>query len=185
MYEPSESSFLSSFNEDTSRSSRDHLNTFLASRDISPVRHSLKTPWNESSLSTKRYYIRKSKQAVEACLQEIASQDTEMLFSTLSQSLKTSSNYSSALMDALVECYNIANHWSTRRQILSIMADKVSFKQLKLWIPDITRYRYNIARHHCLLHGRGAVVANDKKTRIYIFYVRLGLKVKNSITLGA
>ena len=34
-------------------------------------------------------------------------------------------------MGVLVECYQNASHWSTRRQILSIMADKVSFKVVK------------------------------------------------------
>jgi hypothetical protein len=38
----------------------------------------------------------------------------------------------------------------------AILADKVSFKTVQQWIPDITRYRYSIARHHLLLHGRGA-----------------------------
>ena len=56
------------------------------------------------------------------------------------------------LIDALAECYNNATHWSTRRQILSIIADKVSFKTLQRWIPGLTRYRFHITMHHRLLH---------------------------------
>ncbi|KXJ08857.1 hypothetical protein AC249_AIPGENE14738 [Exaiptasia diaphana] len=57
---------------------------------------------------------------------------------------------------------------TTRRQILSILADKVGFKDLKMWIPQLTRYRFNIARQHILLHGRGSVIETTKNTRICI-----------------
>ena len=72
------------------------------------------------------------------------------------------------LLAALVETYENMNHWSIRRQILSIIADKVSFPTLQKWIPNLTRYRYNIARHHRLLHGRGVEVPQEKNTRIYV-----------------
>lgn len=48
--------------------------------------------------------------------------------------------------------------WETRRQILSIMADKVSFRKLRRWIPDLSNYRFTEAKRHCLVHGRGAPV---------------------------
>ncbi|PFX16505.1 hypothetical protein AWC38_SpisGene19224 [Stylophora pistillata] len=48
------------------------------------------------------------------------------------------------------------------------MADKVSFKALKTWLPNLSRYRFNIARHHILLHGRGATVplAENKRMKV-------------------
>lgn len=125
-------------------------------------------PWDEASSRTKRSYGKKAKQVVSACLEEIAPNDAEMLFASVSKVSQTDSIFDSALMDALSECYNSASHWSTRRQILSIIADKVTFKQLKKWLPEVTRYRFNIARHHRLLHGRGAVVNIDRGTRICI-----------------
>ena len=77
-------------------------------------------------------------------------------------------NLDSTLMEAIKECYANADHWSTRRQILSVVADKMSFKEIKTWIPDLSRYRYNIAGHHRLLHGRGAVVPISTSTRMYV-----------------
>ena len=71
-------------------------------------------------------------------------------------------------MDAIKECYAIADHWSTRKQILSVVADKMSFKEIKTWIPDLSRYRYNIARLHRLLHGRGAVDPISTSTSTYV-----------------
>ena len=55
-----------------------------------------------------------------------------------------------------------------RRQILSIIADKVSYKEIQKWIPDISRYRYNIAIHHRLLHGRGSVVPVHSTAWIHV-----------------
>ena len=110
---------------------------------------------------------------VEACLEEIAPNDSDMLFHSLYESSESDSTVDSALLKALAECYNNAQHWSTRRQVLSIMADQVTFKQLKHFIPSLTRYRYNIARHHLLLHGRGAVPQVEKNTRIRIPQAKL------------
>ena len=148
--------------------SKEKLNSFLASRDISPIRHRLTLPWNQASERTKRLHVRKGKQAVFAALEEIAPECPEKLLDTIKSSLEDDKKIDSALIDALTECYNNASHWSTRRQILSIMADKLSFKELQYWIPDLTRYRFNIARHHALLHGRGSVVPISKNTRMYI-----------------
>ena len=139
-------------------SPREKLNEFLASRDISPIRHSLETPWTEASDRTKRHYTRKARQVVDACLNEIAPADSEELFSSLMKSEIDESTTYSTLMEFLTECYNNAIHWSIRRQILSIMADKATYKELKRWMPHLSRYRLKIARHHLLLHGRGCKV---------------------------
>ena len=161
LYEPS-------FSEEKSESPREKLNEFLASRDISPIRHSLDKPWIEASERTKRHYTRKARQTVNACLNEIAPEDSEMLLSSLVKSKLEENTIDSSLMECLTECYNNATHWSTRRQILSIMADKLTFKDLQRWIPSLSRYRFNIARHHLLLHGRGSKVPSVKNTRMCI-----------------
>ena len=126
------------------------------------------TPWAQASERTKRHYIRKSRQTVSACLNEIAPEESEMLLSILAQPKFEDKTIDSSLMECLAECYNNATHWSTRRQILSIMADKVTFKDLQRWIPNLSRYRFNIARHHLLLHGRGSEVPPVNNTRMYI-----------------
>jgi hypothetical protein len=117
---------------------------------------------------TKRYHSRKAKQVINACLEEIAPKDHQQLLNLVCSTYNTSENIDFTLLDALTECYNNASHWSTRRQILSIIADKVSYKELQRWIPDLSRYRYNIARHHRLLHGRGSVVPTLPSTRMYV-----------------
>ena len=163
IYEPTEISMNMSGENQGKQTSREMLNQFLASRDVSPIRNSLTIPWDEAAEQTKRYYTRKAQQVVSVALEEIAPQSFEMLLTALKFKSKDDvSCGDSMLLEALVECYNNASNWSKRRQMLSIMADKVSFKVLQSWIPGLSRYRYNIARNHLLLHGRGSVVAAVK-----------------------
>lgn len=176
-YKPPESSDDSGDEATPSAStSRDKLNEFLSSRDISPIRSKLNTTWHFTKERTKRHYTRKARQAVHAVIEEIAPGETDSLWEALVSSrgiarqfpLDTEDHADTTLIEALAECYNNAGHWSTRRQILSILADKVSFKVLKRWIPNLTRYRFSIARHHQLLHGRGAVMPTVQHTRMYV-----------------
>ena len=176
LYQPSESSEDSDETHKPSTSSRKKLNEFLACRDVSPIRYHLKKPWNLAADRTQRYHTRKARQVVTAALEEIAPQDTENLWNSLVKSKRVMQPPSSeeeeplvvTLIDALAECYNNASHWSTRRQILSIIADKVSFQTLQRWIPGLIRYRFNTARHHRLLHGRGSVIPTPCHTRMYV-----------------
>ena len=145
------------------------LNSFLAARDVSPIRTSMKASWDEAAGRTKRHYLRKAKQVVFATLEEIAPNNSEMLFRAMKEKqLGDDEGMDSTLLEALAACYENASHWSSRRQILSIFADKVSFKTIKQWLPNISRYRYNIARHHLLLHGRGLDFPPKKQTRIRV-----------------
>ncbi|KAL9974336.1 hypothetical protein ACROYT_G011360 [Oculina patagonica] len=130
--------------------SRSALNDFLASRDISPIRSSLRTTWDDVGERTKRYYVKKASEAVAASLEVIAGEDSDKLWDKLvsskamnqhfpSTSLETE-KVDSVLLESLAECYNSATQWDTRRQILSIMVDKISFKSLQRWIPNLTQY---------------------------------------------
>ena len=165
MYQPSEESMMSTCAE---KSPREKLNEYLSSRDISPIRNILLTPWEMASDRTKRLHLRKAQQVVHTCLEEIAPGESAQLFLHMHKRLETGSNIDCSLMEALLECYNSAGHWSSRRQILFIIADKVSFNDLLRWIPSLTKYRYDIARHHTLLHGRGAAIPAVSNTRICV-----------------
>ena len=139
MYEPSEESMMSPCVE---KSPREKLNEYLSSRDISPIRNTLSTSWEMASDRTKRLHLRKAQQVVHICREEIAPGESAELFRYLHERFETGSNVDGSLMEALLECYNNAGHWSSRRQILSIMADKVNFKDLRRWIRSLTKYRY-------------------------------------------
>ena len=127
------------------------------------------TPWEEAAGRTKRHYLRKVKQVVFATLEEISPNNSVMLFRSIKErQLDENDDMDCMLLEALTACYENASHWSSRRQILSIFADKVNIKTLQQWIPDITRYRYSIGRHHLLLHGRGADLSPQTHVRIKV-----------------
>ena len=130
-------------------------------------------PWDMASDRTQRFHIRKAKQVVDAALEEIAPQDNEKLWISLVQSKVAAQQTNDEaidfkLADALAECYKNAGHWGSRRQILSIMADKMDFETLQNWLPGLTRYRFKIARHHRILHSRGSVVSTVSSRRMYV-----------------
>lgn len=103
------------------------------------------------------------------CLEEIAPGESSAILSRLSKDDHANSNTTdSCLVEALSECYDNCEHWSTKRQVLSIFADKLSFDELKEWIPDLKKNRVTVARKHAKEKGRGAVVPTVRKTRMYI-----------------
>ena len=71
-------------------------------------------------------------------------------------------------LNALAEPYRHASCWETRRQVLYIMADLILYKRIRHYIPGLTEYRFKIARHHALQHGRGAEVSMLKSPRLRI-----------------
>ena len=145
----------------------EHLNTFLKSRDISPVRYTLKTPWEEASGRTKRQHECKAKQVISAVLDEIAPNDADQLWKAIivSQNHTGSDGVDDVLMDTLAKCYKNASIWDSPRQKLSIMADKVSLARIRDWIPGLTRFRFMVARQHALVHGSGEPVRTQPKPR--------------------
>jgi len=89
------------------------------------------TPWDEAVERTKRFHTRKARQVVIAALEEIAPHSADVLLNALQSSKEDERAIDSTLIGVLVECYENAGYWRTHRQILSIMADKVSFKVVK------------------------------------------------------
>ena len=78
------------------------------------------------------------------------------------------------LMEALAEYYKNASNWQTRRQILFVMADKVSYKAPKKWIPNMTSYRFGEARKHILIEGRGVAQSpQSSQTRMAVSQTQL------------
>lgn len=85
-YQPSECFTTPSEDNFETSTPREKLNLFLASRDISPIRHVMVTPWEEAAERTKRFHRRKARQVVFAALEEIAPNSAEMLLDCLQSS---------------------------------------------------------------------------------------------------
>ena len=83
---------------------REKLNEYLSSRDVSPTRSTLLTPWKMASDRTKRLHLRKAQQVVHVCLEEIAPGESAELFENLHKRFEDGSNVDCSLMEALSEC---------------------------------------------------------------------------------
>ena len=68
------------------------------------------------------------------------------------------------VMRGICEAYDNAQNWPTRRSILSIVAGKMSFAQVRLFLPDITRYRFVSARYHAAQSGAGVPIRDVPPT---------------------
>lgn len=134
----------------------------------------MSVPWESANERTKRRYRCKAKQSVQEVLEVIAPGQSDKLLTTLGESLPSERiQAEEEILQALAESYLNTTHWSTRRQILSILADKLSLKELTHYIPGVTPYRFNIARHHRLLHGRGAIVPTDITRRMKVDFAKV------------
>ncbi|CAH3170329.1 unnamed protein product [Porites lobata] len=137
------------------------------------MRFPLTTQWEEASQRTRRRHLCKANQAVDAVLEEVAPNQSGQLWKSLVASKSSDENPSGnerepvdeMLMEALAECYRNASNWQPRRQILSIMADK---------IPNLTRYQFREARKHILVEGRGVALSlQSSQTRMAVSQTQL------------
>ena len=121
--------------------------------------------WEDASERTKRYYTRKAGQGVSAVVQDIAPNETGALYQALRLSKSVNkllsgedtdaNSVDETQMEAFAQCYQAASNWETRRQILSIMADKMRYSILLRYLPGLIRNRFTEAKRHCLTYGRG------------------------------
>lgn len=124
MYKPPES-LVKSDNEATPLdTSKEKLNEFLSSRDISPIRPNLNTALHFTKERTKCHYVREAHQAIHAVIDEIAPKDTDSLWEALMTSRGMARQFpenikdhaDTTLIEALSKCHNNAEHWATRWQ---------------------------------------------------------------------
>ena len=136
LFVPQEVSEESDESSSLDNESQMQLNRFLQLRDISPMRHMLSMPWNTAHKRSKRRYLQKAQQCISAMLDVLAPENSQELWRELCDRHAVSresqvvdegrSEKETELLSALAESYLNAQHWSTRRQILSLMADKLS-----------------------------------------------------------
>ncbi|CAF4997595.1 unnamed protein product, partial [Rotaria sp. Silwood1] len=62
------------------------------------------------------------------------------------------------IMSGISEAYTNAESWQSRREILSIVAPKISLNLMQLFMPGLTGYRFTAARLHATKYGLGSKV---------------------------
>ena len=97
----------------------------------------LNTTWGNVSDTQQRYYIRKAKETIATSLSVITPGQEELVWKALqmealldadkdNQGKRKRFDPSSGLVDVLIKVYEQADHWKTKRQILSLFADDFS-----------------------------------------------------------
>ena len=66
---------------------------------------------------------------------------------------------------ALAESYKQTSKQDTRRQLLSVIAGKISHTQLSKYIPDVTRHQYTAARKYSQEVGADFTVDQPQQHR--------------------
>ena len=116
--------------------------------------------WEDASERTRHRHVRKARQAITAALNEIAPNQLHHLWKTIVSKPLEPQNASeeeedvdNVLMEALMECYACC--------------------PLLKWIPNLSRYRFTIARKHILAHGRGVPDVSQRRTRMAVPQAKL------------
>lgn len=138
------------------------LNSFLVTTGKEPSPCTLQVPWQTASKKTRAFYVSKVKEIISEAVRVLAPKDAESLLqatlnciTTEDMDDQTMSANTDVLM-TLIESYNELSDPENRRQILSIIADKLSFKRLQELIPGINQYQVTQAKKHKEQFGRGA-----------------------------
>ena len=151
------------------------LNYFLRScnKEELPVGQPSK-PWDNLSSRSRSTYVSRATNAIVSVLEVIASSDADKLWEdvqtskSIDKTLGTSMPAEAQYLTALAETYENASSWDTKRQVLAIMADLLSYRELQKFIPGVTEYRIKIARLHIKRYGRGSPLPESKSPRMKV-----------------
>lgn len=107
---------------------------------------------------------------MSSVLEIIAPDDAGLLWSALKASPSINDLYNeprteSSLLTALIESYKQATHSSTRKNILSVIADKLTFNDLQKLIPGLSQSRFTAARRHGVQYGAEALATQIGKKK--------------------
>ena len=121
--------------------------------------------------------IRKAKESVATSLSVIAPGQEDVVWKVLraealfeaeaeNQGKRKRFDRNSSLVNDLVKAYEQADHWRTKRQILSLFADEFSKSELQEMIPGLSKWRVDQARQHATESaGRGQPVPEISSDR--------------------
>ena len=139
------------------------LQWFVDECSIGPLGSFMKRSWTDATSKTRECYIRKASTIISEVLKTVAPQSAPELWEAVRgknevSHLLGSVHNGSDLLLAVVESYKQADTSETRRQLLSLVASKVTYAELVAHIPRLTRYEFTAARRYTLEVGAGLTV---------------------------
>ncbi|CAF2990977.1 unnamed protein product [Rotaria sp. Silwood2] len=122
------------------------------------------TSYKDLSHRVKLQYVSLVKLITRSATLLIASDDADMLMhdsfkdvNSENSNIVLDGNFR-RIMSGISEAYTSAESWQSRREILSIVAPKISLNLMQLFIPGLTGYRFSAARLHAAKYGVGSKV---------------------------
>ena len=152
------------------------LQWFVDECSIGPLGSIMKRPWTDATSKTRECYIRKASTIISEVLKTVAPQSAPELWEAVRgknevSHLLGSVHNGSDLLLAVVESYKQADTSETRRQLLSLVASKVTYAELVAHIPRLTRYEFTAARRYTLEVGAGLTVQLDAKIDHFLDFI--------------
>ena len=120
------------------------LQLFVDECSIGPVGSIMKRPWSDATSKTHDCYTRKASEIIAEVLKTVAPQSAPELWEAVRRKdevsrILESVHPGSDLLLAVVESYKQADSSEIRRQLLSLVASKVTYAALATHIPRLTR----------------------------------------------
>ena len=111
----------------------------------------MKRPWSHATSKTHDCYTRKASEIIAEVLKTVAPQSAPALWEAVRRKDEVSKILESVhprsdLLLAVVESYKQADSSVISRQLLSLVANKVTYATLAVHIPRLTRYEFSAAR---------------------------------------
>lgn len=149
------------------------INNLLSLAGHGPITRTFHVGWVYATPKTQKYYTSTMNEVVNSVLEIIAPNDAGLLWSDLNASPSINNWYNeprteSSLLTVLIESYKQATHSSTRKNILSVMADKLSFNDLQKLISGLSRSRFTAARRHGVQSGAEALATHIGKKKMIL-----------------
>ena len=135
------------------------LNQILELSGKSAITRVLSVPWQNACEKTKLCYTEKIQDIMKTVTSIVCPLNAEATWSEIQKYFSTDCKdalmITSEFLQVLLETYKESANRETRRQLLSIVADKMKFEDLKSLLPNLTAYEFSMARLHNLKHGKG------------------------------
>ena len=131
------------------------------------------------SSGAQRRQVKRASSAIFSVVQVLSPDSAPSLWQAVQQSkcveqhLGIQSSIDTKYLQALAETYQNASSWSTKRQLLAVMADLVTYNELRHYIPRLTDYRFKMARLHLMKFGRGVPVPMETRRSVRVDEERL------------
>ena len=134
------------------------LERFMDLCDMKSLGSIMKCPWEDTTAKTHNQYVNKVSEIIAGVIKTVAPDSAPELWQAVMTNDKVSQFLQipkpiNDLVQAIVESYKLAEKSQTRRQLLSIIANKVTYSELVAHIATLTRYEFTAARRYALEVG--------------------------------